>query len=284
VEAIHIVYTPRDEEIYSNARPDAFTYQGNILKHLDEVVGVQRYKDVPSSIKRLPARRLLQELERLTVCRWCRFGWSESNQMDESIHYDVSNAYIKFVERLAKDMYQITPPIVCRYNGDDGLLLHYPVKHGDISINVRHDAMLDSFESGLVIGAHNIVHIESPFPQPHPSPYEEFINSASEFAKSLVNKMPEWVRGPSVCMSSYHATRVKFVIHRPDGWDRDTAPVGDLTNSVGMRDAANQTLRWWIDNTPGSDLRTGWEKWSGPRTIRHVQPVNPKSSDWSRMR
>ena len=262
VEAIHIVYTPRDKDVFSNARPQDFAFRDDFLKHLDEVADIQRYKDVPSFINSLPAHRLLPKLQRLTVGSWCRWEWKEANNLDEADHIDVSEAYKAFDERLAKDMYQIAPPIVCRYHCDDGLLRHYPVKHGDTVINILHDAQLDSFGSCLVVGARNIVHVESPCRPSNPSPYEEFFEFACVTAESLVDTMFKWVHDLYINPMTYHATKVKFVIHRPDDWDYNTETDADILQSVRMMHEVIQELRNWIDDTPGSNRLDYWDSWS----------------------
>ena len=104
VQVMYLVYTPQDTVELSKARPDDFDDGQDLLHHLDEVVDLRRYTDIPNPIQ--SPDTLFPKLDRLVAGSWCVFDWCRP---DDSVSDQI---YGEFETTLAKRMIQITPPYV----------------------------------------------------------------------------------------------------------------------------------------------------------------------------
>jgi hypothetical protein len=209
VNAVHIVYTPRDAVFLSSTHTITIADEHHIFDDLVEKVDVERYLNIPDSLNLIPSAQVLPNLQRATVGLWCRDGLDGNSAFGLPL-YSNGEDHWDFQEHLANEMYQFTPSIVCRTAFDAaGVLDVYPTATCGIAISILHEPFESHIEPGLVPGAKNIIHVDING-NPH-----GFVRWMIWNYETVIDKMPEWVREFNVSLEIIQDTEVTFVVHHP---------------------------------------------------------------------
>ena len=176
VEGVHLVYSSADLHLFAGIRLEDYLQEdGTLDQRLLEHVDLGRYLNVPECIKSRQLYYPLPNLKRLTIGSWLaqRTNVNEVVKSDALFQRGLPALEVcqQFERLLAKSLYQFTPPLVCHYPCD-GFLRLYPAQPGGISVNIIHEAEVDTYAQYLVLGASNIVHFDDIFV--HALPIEWF--------------------------------------------------------------------------------------------------------------